>query len=287
MILVTGATGHFGRLTINHLLAKGVHPKEITALARNVEKANDLRELGIEVVIADFDDVAAIKNVLTGVDKLLLVSAVDLSKRYSQHENVIEAAIAAKVKHIIYTSGARKSDDPNSSLYAFMEAHIKTEQLLYTSGLDYTILRNGLYMELIPAFIGDVISSKTIYLPAQTGEVAVALRSEMAEAAASVLLSGGHEKKTYNLVNTKAYSYNDVAVTISDITNVPIQYVSPTKEDFLDALLKAGISIPQEYVNILIGQANGEADLVSKDLVKLLGREPTILKSYLTEQYAI
>ncbi|MCF0064719.1 SDR family oxidoreductase [Dyadobacter chenwenxiniae] len=286
MILITGATGHFGRLTINHLLTKGTHPGEITALARNAEKASDLKELGVKIVVADFDDIDAMKNALIGVDKLLLVSAVDLSKRYLQHENVIGAAIAAKVKHIIYTSGARKSDDPNSFLYDFMEAHIKTEQLLYKSGLDYTILRNGLYMELIPAFIGDVISSKTIYLPAQTGEVAVALRSEMAEAAASVLLSSGHEKKTYNLVNTKAYNYSDVAGIISDITNEPIQYVSPTKQDFLDALLQAGIAIPQEYVNILIGQANGEADLVSQDLVRLLGREPTILKSYLAEQYA-
>jgi NAD(P)H dehydrogenase (quinone) len=287
MILVTGATGHFGRLTINHLLVKGADPKEITALVRNVEKANDLKELGVNIAIADFDDINAMKNALIGIDKLLLVSAVDLSKRYKQHENVIKAAIAARVKHVIYTSGARKSDDPNSSLYAFMEAHIKTEQLLYTSGLDYTILRNGLYMELIPAFIGDVISSKTIFLPAQHGEVAVALRSEMAEAAASVLLSGGHHQKTYNLVNTDAYSYNDVAGTISDIIHEPIQYVSPTREDFLDALLKAGIAIPQEYVNILIGQANGEADLVSKDLVKLLGREPTILKSYLAGHYAV
>jgi NAD(P)H dehydrogenase (quinone) len=286
MILVTGATGHFGRLTINYLLAKGASPREITALVRNAEKASDLKKLGVNIVVADFDDIDAMKNALTGIDKLLLVSAVDLSRRYLQHENVIVAAIAAKVKHIVYTSGARKSDDPNSALYAFMEAHIKTEQLLYKSGLEYTILRNGLYMELIPAFIGDVISSKTIYLPAQTGEVAVALRSEMAEAAAAVLLSEGHERKTYNLVNTTAYSYNDIAGIISDIMNEPIHYVSPNKQDFLDALLQAGISIPQEYVNILIGQANAEADLVSKDLVRLLGREPTILKSFLQEQYA-
>jgi NAD(P)H dehydrogenase (quinone) len=152
-----------------------------------------------------------------------------LSKRYSQHENVIKAAIKAGVKHIFYTSGARISETPNSYLYSFMEAHFKTKNLIYTSGLRYTVFRNGLYMEMIPAFVGDVINSKTIYLPAGSGKVAVALRSEMAEAVANVMTSDGHEGKSYDLINTEAYSYDDVAQTISEIVKEAIQYYSPTK----------------------------------------------------------
>ena len=82
-----------------------------------------------------------------------------------------------------------------------MESHLKTEEALKASGMDYTILKNTLYMDLVPAFLGEnVIESGLIYLPAGNGRVAAVLRSEMAEAAANVLTSGNHAMKTYHLI---------------------------------------------------------------------------------------
>lgn len=285
MILITGATGHYGRLTINYLLAKGICPEGIIALARNIDKANDLKELGVNIVQGDYDDYGSLVIAFKNIEKLLFISGGDLAKRYLQHENVVSAAIEAGVKHIFYTSGARTTEDPDSYLYSFMEAHFKTEDMLRKSGLSYTFLRNGLYMDLVPAFSGDVTKSKLIYLPAGTGRVAVALRSEMAEATANVLITSGHEGKSYDLLNIEAYSYDDVAQILSEINKETIRYYSPSKQEFLNTLVEAGIVMPEEYVNILLGQANGETDMTGQDLLSLLGRKPTGLKTFLEGYY--
>ncbi|MDJ1506809.1 SDR family oxidoreductase [Xanthocytophaga agilis] len=285
MILVTGATGHFGRLTIDFLLQKGVEANQIAALVRSPEKATDLQAKGIHIIMGNYDEYDSLVRACRGVDKLLLVSGNDLSNRFSHHENMIKATMEANVKHVIYTSGAHKAENSTSLLWLFVEAHIKTERLLETSGLSYTILRNGLYMDLVPAFIGNALETGMIYLPTGEGKIGMALRSEMAEAAATVLASDGHENKIYTFVNTETFGYQNVATYLSEITGKPIQYISPTKEKFMATLSTAGIHMPQEYVNILLAQAQGEGDLASEDLVKLLGRKPMSLKPFLEQLY--
>ena len=122
----------------------------------------------------------------------MFVSDNDIPNRSSQHESVVKAAKEAKVGHVIYTSGERKDETPNSPLWLFAKAHFETERLLKESDITYTILKNGLYMDFIPFFIGDVLKTEMIYLPAGEGKVSFALRSEMAEAAATVLFSERH-----------------------------------------------------------------------------------------------
>lgn len=144
-------------------------------------------------------------------------------------------------------------------------------------------------MDLIPFYIGDkVLETNTIYFPAGNGRAAVALRTDMAEAAANILTTDGHEGMVYDIANVKAYSYQDVADTISEITGTIINYISPTEQEYEQALAHAGVS--KEYIAFLKGfalaQAHGEFDFVSSDLEKLLGRNPTTLKEYLKTIYS-
>ena len=104
MILVTGSTGHFGNATINFLLEKGVNANEILALVRNEQSGDDFKKRGIGVVVGDYDNYASLVNAFKGVEKLLFISGSDVAKRLSQHENVVNAAKEAGVKHIVYTS---------------------------------------------------------------------------------------------------------------------------------------------------------------------------------------
>ncbi len=287
MILITGANGHLGRQTIEFLIKKGIEPSQITALVRSIEKGEDLALKGVKIAIGDYDDQESLVKAFKGIDKILLVSGSDLKNRLAQHERILKAAKEANVKHVIYTSGARVSDSPDSLLWLFMEAHIKTEELLKSSGLTYTILRNGLYLDIIPLFIGDVLNTEMIYLPTGQGRVAMALRSEMAEAAAEVLTSGGHENKQYNLVNIETYSFKEVAEYISKITGKSIQYISPSKEEFTSTLLEAGIDMPEEYLYILLALSEGEGDFTSNDLTRLLGRDPLSLNEFLLNEYRL
>ncbi len=289
MILVTGATGHFGNATINFLLEKGVRADEILALVRTPQSGEDFKAKGVGVVMGDYDNYASLVSAFKGVDKLLFISGSDLTKRLTQHENVINAAKEAGVKHLVYTSFQRKDETESSPLWMVAQSHIQTEKWIKESGIDYTILKNNLYLDFLPGFIGEkVLETGVIYAPAENGKVGAVLRSEMAEAAASILATTNHEGKEYNFTNNEALSYQEIAETISAVTGKTINYISPTAEDYGNTLAKYGV--PAEVIGIFssfaVAQAKGELDGESTDLEKLLGRKPLSIKDFLTNLYS-
>lgn len=287
-ILITGATGHFGKETIKFLLKREVPANQIYALVRNENKASDLKEKGINLISGDYEDYNSLVAAFSGVDKLLFISGSDVVNRTGQHENVVKAAKEANVKHVIYTSSLSTVPVEESEIAFVAEAHVRTEEWLAESGLNYTLFRNNLYMDLVPQFIGEkVLETGVIYLPADNGKSGFVLRSEMAEAAAIVLTSGGHVGKIYNITNLETYSYQDVADSLSEITGKSINYVSPTADEFVEALKNMGVS--QEMISgftaFALAQAANEFNITGRDLAELLGRNPKTLVEYLTEIY--
>ena len=287
-ILITGATGHLGKATINALLNKGVNAGKISALVRNEKKAQDLKEMGIKILVADYEDYNSLVKAFACVDQLLFISGSDVMNRNQQQQNVVKAAVEAKVKHVIYTSALNRLPIEQSAISFVSQAHVKTEQWLAESGLNYTILQNSLYADVIQQFIGDVLNTQTIYLPAAQGKTAFVVRTDIAEAAAAVLTSDGHNGKTYKITNTESYTYQNVADIISDITGKSITYISPTVEDFTATLENAGL--PAETIGgftaFALAQANDEFNVTGIDLEVLLNRKPTNLKEYLIDIYA-
>lgn len=289
MILVTGATGHFGKATIQYLLDKGVHPANIKALVRNESSARDFEEKGVGVAIGDYDDAASLIRAFEGVDRLMFVSASDIEKRVSQHRNVVNAAKAAGVKHVVYTSFQRRDETESSPLWIVANSHLQTEKWLKESGLGYTILKNNLYMDFIPAFAGEqVLQTGVVYLPAGDGRVAAVLRSELAEATANILLSSELENKTYEFTHSEAFTYHDVADAISSTTGKTISYISPTAAEYAETLAKH--QVPDHVIGLFssfaVAQDLGELDHVSGDLEQLLGRKPTTIKAFLGGVYS-
>ena len=287
-VLVTGATGALGKGVIEFLLKKGIAQNQISALVRNESKAADLKEKNLNIVIGDYNDYASLVSAFKGVDKLLFVSSSDIPNRVSQHQNVVKAAKEAVVGHVIYTSGLLSIPAEKSAVKLMVQAHESTEQWLRDSGLTYTFLRNSIYLDFIPQFIGGkVLETSKIYLPAADGKTSFTLRSDIAEAAANVLATEVHEGKAYNITNLEAYTYKDVADAISEITGKTITYVSPTLGEFQQTL--KGASVSEEFIGAIIGlavaQARGEFDTPGTDLEKLLGRKPTTLKQYLKTIY--
>ncbi len=288
-ILVTGATGHFGKAAIEFLLKKGVPATSIAALVRDEAKATTLKTQGIELRKGDYDDYTSLVKAFTGVDKLLLVSSSDIDNRRVQQTNAVKAATEAGVKHILYTSFVRIDESDASPIAFVAQTHILTENLIHESGIPYTILRNNLYMDFVPVFIGEKVLETGVYWPAGNTPGAYALREEMAEASANVLTGSGHENKTYNISNTSAWTFQQVADTISKASGKTIGYISPSQEEYKAVLTQAGV--PGHFISMFAGFAEairlGEFDSADDtDLEKLLGRKPTSLESYLSSFYS-
>lgn len=289
MILVTGATGQFGKSAIDFLLKKGISSTNIVALVRDEEKATELKDKGVVLKTGDYDNYTSLVNAFKGVKKLLFISGSDIMKRSKQHQNVLSAAKEAGVKHIVYTSFLGKDETETSPLWIVIESHLKTEAWLRESGLDYTILKNNLYMDFVPAFLGeDVVETGVIYLPAGEGKVGAVLRSEMAEATSNILTSANHEGKTYNFTSHEAFSYQEVAEQLSEITDKTINYISPTADEYGQTL--AGYGVPADFIGLFTGfavaQANGELETIGSDLEQLLGRKATTIKTFLNQIYS-
>jgi NAD(P)H dehydrogenase (quinone) len=287
MILITGSTGHFGKAAIDHLLEKGVNANSIAALVRDNAKAIELKAKGIQIRKGDYNDYASLKSAFKGIDKLLLVSSNDLQDRLKQQQHAVKAAREAGVKHIIYTSFARKNETDTSPIASVGKSHIETENLIKESGIPYTLLLNGLYSDVLPMFFGEQVLQTGIFLPAGNGKVTFATRNDMAEAAANILMGYGHENKIYTIGNTESYTLQDAATILQEVTGKPIAYTSPTIAEYTSALTQAGV--PAAYIDIFAGFSEaikqGEFETAGTDLEKLLSRKPATLRDYLTSVY--
>ncbi|PBQ32833.1 NAD(P)-dependent oxidoreductase [Sphingobacteriaceae bacterium] len=288
-IFITGVTGHFGKATLNFLLNKGISASDITVLVREEAKAEEFLKQGLAVKQADYSNYEALVKAFKGSDTLLLVSGTDIPNRSQQQENVVKAAKEAGVKRIVYTSFDRKNETSTSPIAMIAESHLHTEKAIKASGLQYTILRNNLYMDMLPMFIGDkAVETGVIYQPSGDGKAAYLLREDMAEIAANVLINTGHENKEYVVGGATAYSYAEIAELISELTGKTMQHVSPSKEEYIKTLTEA--NVPTEFVHVFAGFADakkqGELDTVGTETETLLGRKATSMKAFLTGVYS-
>jgi NAD(P)H dehydrogenase (quinone) len=292
MILVTGATGQFGGKAIDHLLKKGIEPSQISALVRDAAKSKGLQEKGIEIRVGDYANYGSLVQAFNGVDKLLLVSSNDrqaVANRTAHHLNAIKAAKEAGVRHIVYTSFVRKPGFEDSAIAEFQNAHVESEAFLINSGINYTILQNGIYLEMIPVFLGEkAVEKGTIVFPAQNGMASYVLREELAEAAAHILATDGHQNKLYTLTNTDSVSFFDIAGELSRAIGKEVSYQSPPVEEF-ESMLKS-FGVPDQYIGMFttwataLSQHTMDAD--DPALERFLGRKPTTMKQFIDQVYA-
>jgi NAD(P)H dehydrogenase (quinone) len=283
MILVTGATGGLGHETIDYLLTT-TPATEIAALVRDVSKATDLADRGVDVRQADYFDYPALVQAFRGIEKVLLVSAVAFTDRVHQHRNVIDAAKEAGVKHLFYTSIQRSSD---FVLAEVTESDLTTEAYLKASGLVYTILKNGYYFEGLAYLIGREVPDAVIRFPAGEGKIAFVRRTDLAAATAALLTSEGHENQEYTLTGSEAYSFHDIAQEFSELAGRPITYQSSELAPYIAQQVAAGFPEPVADFFAQWGAATRHGMLAgTHDTVeRLLGRKPAALREYLRTTY--
>jgi NAD(P)H dehydrogenase (quinone) len=288
-ILVTGATGGLGHAVVETLL-QTINPTQLAVLARDPAKAADLQAQGVAVRQGDYSNYESLTAAFAGVEKLYFVATSSMKDRIQQHENAVKAATAAGVKHLVYTSFQRKTEDGTSPVAFIEEAHLVTEKLIKQSGLTYTILKHALYLDVFPPFFGpQVLENNTIHLPAGTGRGAYASRHDLAVAGAAVLTSPGHENQAYELAANTTYSLADFAEALSTLSGRAIQYVAPSPAEFVAQLTQAGVPAEnsQMAAALMSAIAQGEFDLPDSTLEKLLGRKPESPTEFLKAAYKL
>ncbi|UFR02930.1 SDR family oxidoreductase [Streptomyces sp. Go40/10] len=277
-IVVTGATGHLGRLVVEQLLEK-VPADRITAVVRDEAKAADLAARGVRLAVADYNAPETFDGLFAAGDKVLLISGNEFDKgRVGQHTVVIEAAKAAGVALLAYTSA------PGSLTAALADDHRATEQVLLASGLPYSLLRNGWYHENYTENLAPVLEHGAVVQAAGDGRVSSASRADYAAAAVAVLTGEGHENTTYELGGDEAWSFAEYAAELSRQTGREIVY-NPVSVEALTGIL-TGAGLPAPLAGVLAGVdasiEKGELVVSSGDLSRLIGRPTTPLAEAVT-----
>ncbi len=270
MILVTGATGLNGRELLHRLSAKGVPAR---ALVRSMTRAERLSSLPtVEIVEGDMARPETLAGALRGVDRAMLISSSDPVMLEVQ-SNLIEAARKAGVKHVVKLSGIMPALD---SPFRFARMHAEIERRLEASGMAFTHLRAGEFMSAYFRQVPSIVAKGTLFLPMENAEIASIDVGDIAEVAATVLTSSGHEGKIYPLTGPEALTMAEVAEKLSTATGKTVRYVNVAPEDAKKAQLAAGMPpyMVDALAELFAERRKGKEAQVSPVVQMILGRRP-------------
>ena len=273
MIAVTGATGQLGPLVIDALL-KSVPAGEIVAIARNADKAAAIAAKGVTVRIADYDKPETWTAALAGIDTLAFISASEFGQRARQHRTVVDAAKAAGVKLIAYTS-ILHADTSGITLAA---EHRDTEAALRASGIPTIILRNGWYTE---NYTGNLTTALAhgVAGAAGTGRISAATRQDFAEAIAAAVTGRAEAGRIYELAGDSSFTLGELAAEVAGQSGKPVAYNHMGEGDYAAMLASVGLPGPlaQAIASWDTEIAKGALHNESGDLARLIGRPTTPL----------
>jgi len=273
---VTGATGPFGHHVVENLLDRGIAPRDVVAIVRTPAKAADLAARGVDVRVGDYSRPESLPAALAGVDTLLLVSGSEVGQRVGQHAAVIDAAKAAGVGRILYTSILRA----DTSEIALAAEHKATEELIVASGLPYAFLRNSWYLENYTDRLAEYLGRGVIADATGDGRVAAATRADFAEAAASAVLDDSAVNAVYEL-GGPPFTMKELAAEITAASGTEVVHQDLTPAELVAALQGAGLD--EGTAGFVAGldeaAARGDLDTDSGDLARLLGRPVTSLRA--------
>lgn len=274
MIAITGATGQLGQQVFANLL-NTTAANQLVAVVRNPAKAEALSQKGVVVRQADYGDEAALTRALQGVDKLLIISSSEVGQRAPQHRNIINAAKAAGVKFIAYTSLLHADTSP----LGLADEHVATEKMLADSGIPFALLRNGWYTENYLASAPAALEHGVFIGAAGEGKIASATRADYAAAAARVIAEDGHAGKVYELAGDHGWTLSELAAELAKQSGKNVVYQNLSQADFAVALKSVGL--PAGLADMLadsdVGASKGGLFDDSHTLSKLIGRPSTPL----------
>ena len=273
MIVVTGSTGQLGGRIARRLADAGAEQRLVV---RDPARAPQLD--GATTAVASYGDAEAARRALDGADTVLMVSASESRDRVGLHRSFVDAAVAAGVGQLVYTSFVGAAPD---ATFTLVRDHWATEEHIRASGLTYTFLRDNLYADIVAHLAGD---DGVIRGPGGDGRAAVVARDDVADVSTAVLLSAGtHAGRTYDLTGPAALSFAEMAEIITAVTGRPVRYRNETLDEAYASRARYGAPDWQvkAWVSTYTAVAAGELAAVSTAVVDLTGHPATSLEELL------
>jgi NAD(P)H dehydrogenase (quinone) len=279
-LLVTGASGNLGKAVVAELRRLGA--KKVIAATRTPGKHKELAVLGVEEREADFDRPETLPTAFRGIERLLLISTDSLHApgvRIKQHRAAIQAAVSAGVEHVVYTSlpNAHPTEGPS-----IPDDHFWTEVALFESGLNWTILRNNLYAEVILRFLQFALKTgKLMSATGSQGRSYVSREDCARTAAAGLLKSTG--KAIFDVTGPASVTHEEIASILSRLSGKLIQHVNVTPDEVEKGLMAAGIpQFAARSVSELDEETSrGYQAIVTPAVTNLTGKVPISVKDFL------
>lgn len=274
VIAVTGATGQLGSRVARALSARGLRQRLVV---RDPARAPALD--GGEVAQAEYADAEAMRRALEGVRVLYLVSGSEARNRLEQHRTAIDAAAAAGVERVVYTSFLGAAAD---ATFTFARDHFHTERHLHARGLATVALRNSMYLDILPSFAADGV----IRGPAGEGRFAPVARDDVAAVSVAALLDDSHTSATYEVTGPELVTMADVAAIMSETTGRPVRYRAETVEEAFASRASYGAAQWEVtgWVTSYLAIATGEMEVVTDVVERLTGRPAIGVREYLQQQ---
>jgi uncharacterized protein YbjT (DUF2867 family) len=295
-ILITGAAGKLGSEVLN-FLCQWNDPSTVIATSRNLANASKFGSKGVPFRVADFDKPETLLSAFKGVEKVMIISTdtFDTATRVRSQNQAIDAAVAANVGHVYYTSTACGGYSSKSDVYV-QQGHLQTEEYLKKfilntpsddrSGLRYTIIREGIYAHEFVQFLNYKPESTEIVIPGD-GPAAWATRSDLAEGTARIIdaPSSKYANQTILLTGAESVSLTEVVGMVVNETGkkLPVRRVSV--EEYTQMMASAGLDdfSVQIFMSMFLGLQNGELSTVSPSLEELLRRKPKRMEQVVKE----
>jgi NAD(P)H dehydrogenase (quinone) len=284
-VIVTGASGHLGRLVADLLLDR-LSPDELVLVTRRPEALRGLRSRGVDVRYGDFDNPSSLGEAFAGGRRMLLISTDAIGHRARQHRAAIDAATAAGVGHVVFTSIVSPVATNPTGAIAWEPG--QAEVVLHRSGLEWTVLRFGSFSELQLPPAATAVQNGRLIGNTGRGRIVPVSRRDCAETAAITLTTDGHTGKTYEITGPQAMSASDLAGLYAELSGKPVSVVQLGDTMLIGALVGIGTPMPIAREITAFGRAvrRGYFDVIDPAFERLTGRPPTALREVLTAQRA-
>lgn len=277
-VFVSGASGQLGRQVVSLLLDAG---QPVIAGTRSPEKIADLVARGAEARAVDFTDADSLAQAFAGVERALIISLDAVGSRLAPQKAAIQAAKAAGVKHLVYTS-VISADDPAMAL---ADEHFPTEEAIRAAFDSYTILRNSLYAELVIGAAGPALATGQLVTAREGGAIAWVSREDCARAAAAALTDGFQGGRILNITGPEALTGDEMAALIAELGDGEVAHLSIPPAALVDGLVtQAGLPrfLAEVFVGFDVSAAKGLLGQASGDLEALTGAPGAALREVLT-----